>query len=53
MSLNIVVDWDSFCCEICEVFMLEKSEKLGGIGKKLFKLINVKLVKGNIIEGIV
>ena len=52
MSPNTAVDWDSFCCETCEVSMLEKSEKLGGIGKKLFKSINAKLVKVNTTEGI-
>ena len=27
------VDWDSFCCEVCEITLLENGEKLGGYGK--------------------
>ena len=27
------VDWDSFCREVCEITLLENSEKLGGEGK--------------------
>ena len=27
------VDWDSFCCEVCEITLLENGEKLGRNGK--------------------
>ena len=27
------VDWDSFCCKVCEITLLENSERLGGEGK--------------------
>ena len=27
------VDWDSFCCEVCKITLLENGEKLGGYGK--------------------
>ena len=27
------VDWDSFCCEVCKISLLENSEILGGEGK--------------------
>lgn len=30
---NTPVDWDSFCRETCKVTMLQKSEKIGGLGK--------------------
>ena len=29
------VDWDSFCREVCEITLLENSERLGGEGKIL------------------
>ena len=33
LSERTGVDWDSFCREVCEITLLEKSEKLGGKGK--------------------
>ena len=27
------VDWDSFCREVCEIVLLESSEKISGLGK--------------------
>ena len=27
------VDWDNFCREVCEITLLENSEKLGGNGR--------------------
>ena len=27
------VDWDSFCCKVCEIALLENGDKLGGKGK--------------------
>ena len=35
VSGNTVVDWDSFCREICEVNYLECEEKIGGHGKRV------------------
>ena len=33
LAESTVVDWDSFCREVCEITMFENSEKLGGEGK--------------------
>ena len=27
------VDWDSFCCKVCKITLLENGEKLGANGK--------------------
>lgn len=32
LSSSTAVDWDSFCREICEIFLLENSEMVGGEG---------------------
>ena len=33
LSSSTIVDWDSFCREVCEIVLLESSEKIGGQGK--------------------
>ena len=35
VSGNTVVDWDSFCREVCKVNYLECEEKIGGPGKRV------------------
>ena len=45
------VDWDSFCREVCEITLLESSERLGGEGK-FCRLMKASLRKGSIIEDI-
>lgn len=55
MSPNTAVDWDSFCRETCEVTMLDKSEKIGGVGKVVqideSKVGKRKYHRGHRVEG--
>ena len=52
---NTAVDWDSFCREICEVTMLQKSEKIEGPGKTVqideSKVGKRKYHRGHRVEG--
>ena len=52
---NTAVDWDSFCGETCEVAMLEKSEKIGGVGKTVqtdeSKIGKRKYHRGHRVDG--
>lgn len=49
------VDWDSFCREVCEITLLENSEKLGGKGKVVqideSKFGKRKYHRGHHVEG--
>ena len=45
------VDWDSFCREVCEITLLESSERLGG-EEKIVRLMKASLGEGSIIEDI-
>ncbi|XP_028412951.1 uncharacterized protein LOC114535832 [Dendronephthya gigantea] len=55
VSGNTVVDWDSFCREICEVNYLECEEKIGGPGKRVqideSKFGKRKYHRGHRVEG--
>ena len=55
VSGNTVVDWDSFCREICEVNYLECEEKIGGHGKRVqideSKFGKRKYHRGHRVEG--
>lgn len=51
----MVVDWDMFCCELCEVIFFEKREKFGGLGK-IVQIDELKIGKrkyycGYVVEG--
>ena len=49
------VDWDNFCREVCEITLLENSEKLGGNGKVVqideSKFGKKKYHRGHHVEG--
>ena len=49
------MDWDSFCREVCEITLLENSEKLGGKGKVVqideSKFGKRKYHRGHHVEG--
>ena len=55
VSGNTVVDWDSFCREVCEVNYLECEEKIGGPGKRVqideCKFGKRKYHRGHRVEG--
>lgn len=55
VSGNTVVDWDSFCREICEVNYLECEQKIGGLGKRVqideSKFGKRKYHRGHRVEG--
>ena len=55
VSGNTVVDWDSFCREICEVNYLECEEKIGGPNKRVqideSKFGKRKYHRGHRVEG--
>lgn len=55
LSSRTVVDWDSFCREVCEVTLMENEEKLGGEGKIVqiddSKFWKRKYHRGHRVEG--
>ena len=55
VSGNTVVDWDSFCREVCEVNYEECEEKIGGPGKRVqideSKFGKRKYHRGHRVEG--
>ena len=52
LASNTAVDWDSFCRETCEVMLLERKEKIGGLGK-IVQIDESKFGKRNTTEAIV
>ena len=54
LSSNTVVDWSMFCREVCEVFIAEKSQKIGGEGKRVqideSKIGKRKFHRGHFVE---
>jgi len=54
LGSHTAVDWDMFCCELCEVTLFEKREKLGGTGK-VAQIDESKIGKrkycGHVVEG--
>ena len=55
LSSNTVVDWCSFCREVCEVLLLNSTEQIGGVGKRVqideSKFGKRKYNRGHKVEG--
>ncbi|XP_028412488.1 uncharacterized protein LOC114535323 [Dendronephthya gigantea] len=55
IASNTAVDWDSFCCETCEVTLLERKQQIGGPGKVVqideSKFGKRKYQRGHRVEG--
>ena len=55
LSPNTAVDWCMFCREVCEVPIAERSQNLGGIGKRVqideSKIGKRKYHRGHFVEG--